>query len=340
MRQSINLPAVFIRETVIKAIRAFFDDQGFHEVMISTLNNSVPLEPNLYPFETTWRPLSNSKQLYLPISPEGSMKKILAQGIGNCYTLGKSFRNLEGTGPQHNPEFLMLEWYRQGATYHDIIADTQELIMYVKSRVDTFLNRQPTTTLVYQQKSMELSGHWPVLSLETMFREYADLEMQEIIDEKILIAKAVQKGYQTTSATWSQLFDQIYLNEVEPHLLKEPFFLIDFPTRLSPLCKVIAEKPYLAERFEVFMAGMEIGNGNTENLDTDLVRSSFEKERATRLANGLQPQPIDEAFLEAVEHLHNIGHSWAGIGLGVDRLAMIMADVDTIRAVEPFCLDT
>ena len=118
-----------------------------------------------------------------------------------------------------------------------------------------------------------------------------------------------------------------------------PFFLIDFPARVSPLCRPKPDKPYLAERFEVFMAGMEIGNGNTENLDTAKLRASFRAEKLHRQQQGLEVPPIDAQFMWAVHQLQESGKCYAGIGLGVDRLAMIMANVTDIKEVEPFALN-
>src|SRR5258708_367510 len=110
-----DLQPFFIREEIIKSIRSFFEEQYFHEVIIPILYSSLPLEPTLYSFSTTWKTNEGDRELYLCTSPESALKKMLAVGIGNCFAIGKSFRNLESSGPRHNPEFLMLEWYREDA---------------------------------------------------------------------------------------------------------------------------------------------------------------------------------------------------------------------------------
>jgi elongation factor P--beta-lysine ligase len=331
-----TLQPFFIREVVIKAARQFFDERAFHEVITPSLNKALPLEPNIFAFETNWTSFDNTQPLYLSTSPESGLKKMMGQGIGNCYSLTKCFRQLEGVGSKHNPEFLMLEWYRQDATYLQIMEDVQYLFCFVKTKVDAYLERPSSPLLTFQNLRLDLSYSWPILSLEELLRQYAGIEMSEVIEDAQLQKVATQKGYTTEGATWGQLFDQIFLNEVEPHLPTTPLFLTEFPARLSPLCKVNEQKPYLAERFEIFIAGMELGNGNNENTNVAQLRERSEQERQARLAAGMVAPPVDEAFFEAIEQL--TGQSYAGIGLGMDRLAMLMADVPDIAQVEFFAL--
>lgn len=327
-----------IRTKVIQAIRAFLDERGFQEIITPTFQRALPLEPNIYAFETNWQTSQNVQQLYLSTSPESSLKKMMAGGVGQCYAISKCFRNLEGSGPRHNPEFLMCEWYRPNANFQHIMNDTTALVLFVKKQIDVYLQRDVSESLVFQNQLLTLSSQWPQLSLVDLFRTHAGLEMVEIVTDDALKRAAKQKGYQTENATWSQLFDQIFLNEIENKLPKQPFFLVDFPARLSPLCQVNSQKPYLAERFEVFIAGMEIGNGNTENLNAQKVRDHFSQEKNARAQNDLQTPTIDSDFVTAIEKIQKKHQSVAGIGLGVDRLAMIMADVASLAEVDPFTL--
>jgi elongation factor P--(R)-beta-lysine ligase len=309
-----NLEPIFIREKIIKTCRAFFDEQGFHEVITPTLNNSLPLEPNLYSFTTQWNTIHGSKDLYLSTSPESGLKKMMAEGIGNCYAISKSFRNLEQSGNQHNPEFLMLEWYRENATYHDIMKDTQDLMIHI--------GFPPT--------------EWQTFSLPQLFKEYAEIPSHILFDDQQFYATAEKKGYNTTNASWGELFDQIFLNEIEPKLPSTPFFLTDFPARTSPLCTSQKENPQLAERFEVYMSGIEVGNGNTENTNAQKILSHFQEEEQKRKAKGLPTHPIDMEFVNTLQKLN--GKSIAGIGMGIDRIAMILSNSEKISDVEPFTL--
>lgn len=325
------LQPLFIREVVIKAIRAYFDEKNFHEVITPILNTSLPLEPNLYSFATTWNYLDLTESYYLPTSPESALKKLLAQGIGNCYAIGKSFRNNEAAGTQHNPEFLMLEWYRENATYQNIMDDVQALLHFVGQKIAAF---DPTT----QQRVAAFLEPWQTLSLPTLFEKHVGVTLAAVLEDAQLQQLAKTKGYQTNGATWSELFDQLFLNEIEPHLPKTPFFLTDFPARTSPLCKQKPDAPWLADRFEVYLGGMELGNGNTENTDATHVFKVFEAEQAFRSAHNLPSHPIDPEFLDALQTLANSNKSYAGIGLGVERLAMYCAGVSELQTVEPFAL--
>ncbi|PWU22974.1 hypothetical protein C5B42_04515 [Candidatus Cerribacteria bacterium 'Amazon FNV 2010 28 9'] len=305
-----QLDFLLARERVIKAVRSFFDAQGFHELITPVLNSSIPTEPNVYPFATRWNTIEGEKQLFLATSPEKKLKYWLAQEMGNCYSIGHSFRNLEQTGPKHTPEFLMLEWYRKHATYETIMDDTKRLLAFVAKALGQHTHHQP----------------WQIYSMDTLFQQYVESSIEHLITDKVLIDVAQKKGYQTEQATWEQLFDQLFLNEIEPHLPNISFFLTDFPARISPLCAIQREKPWLAQRFEVYAQGMEIGNGNTEQTDTTIVRQYMEQEREVRIKNGQTVSPLDEEFLSSLQTLHETGKSYAGIGLGIDRLTLMMTN--------------
>lgn len=281
-----NIRSSIIREKIIKDIRSFFYERDFHEVIPNILNDAVPLEPNLHPFSTIWKKSNEVKTFYLPMSPERGIKKMLARGIGSCFAISKSFRNLEGSSSLHNPEFLMLEWYRENAVYTDIMDDVEKLFAYL--RPDLFNKK------------------WPVFSLKELFKKYLGLELEKAINDP----------------TWVQNYDQLFVNKIESKLPKEPLFLVDFPTRLSPLCKPQKNNPIFAERFECYIKGIEIGNGNTENTDVKSVRKVFESQQA------LTNLPIDEDFLKYLKIMDK--KSYAGVGIGIDRLAMIFNDESSI----------
>ncbi|HSW90292.1 MAG TPA: amino acid--tRNA ligase-related protein [Patescibacteria group bacterium] len=257
------------REQLIKKLRSFFDQKNFHEVQIPVFNSAVPAEENIHPF------IVNG--FYLSTSPERALKLELAKGIGNCYGIGHSFRDLEGTGPNHTPEFLMLEWYRESADYKNIMDDVKELF-----------------------RKFGIQSDWQTFSLSQLFSDIGiNLEKDDLVE------RAKEKGYNTADATWSQMFDQIFLNEIEPKLPNTAFFLVDFPTRISRLCKLQKDRPFFAERFEAYVGGLEIGNGNTEETDVSKLQS----------INDLE-------FLEALSKMH--GKNYAGIGIGIERLLKVL----------------
>ena len=329
--KNMQLKPIFIREQIIKSVRDFFTDLGFHEVIIPVLNTALPLEQNIYPFKTTWDNLKAKKEFYLTTSPEAYLKKMISLGMGNCFGIGHSFRNLEDSGSLHNPEFLMLEWYREDADYKKIMKEVRELIIYIHNEIQEYklLCHSRESGNPFRLKSEWIPGQarddnrlWSVLSLVDLFQKYAKLNLAEIIDDQRLIKAAKGKEYEIKNKTWEQIFNQIFLNEIEAHLPKDPFFLIDYPTRISTLCAKRKDKPYLAERFELYINGIEIGNGNTENTDTEDVVRSMKREEKYRKKMGILSPPIDTDFIKALDYMKN--KKYAGIGLGVDRLAMIL----------------
>jgi len=310
----INIQTVLIREQIIKSIRDFFCSQNFQEITIPALNRSIPLEPNLYPFTTAWKTRKEIQTLYLSTSPERRLKQLISLGVGNCFGIGSSFRNLENSGTFHSPEFLMLEWYRKSATYIDIMKDTRDLILYIRN------------SLTENNKlNINYSKNWEKISLTSLFSDYLQTDLNKIIENNDTLFKiAKKKGYNTKNTTWNELYDQLFVNEIESHLPKEPFFLIDFPSCISPLCKPKGENKNLAERFELYINGIEIANGNTEYTDTKVVKTNFVREQKKRAVN----QPIDYEFLNSLKIMNDV--SYAGIGLGVDRLTMLFTGSKSI----------
>lgn len=323
-----TLEPIFIRERVIKSIRNFFEKQDFHEIIPPILNEAVPLEPHIYPFSTIWKTNEEEKIMYLPISPEGAFKKIFSHGVKKAFAIGKSFRNLEATGSQHIPEFIMLEWYREGVDYQKIIRDTQELMI----KIIQDLNSTNKQTLTYQKETITISGEWPQLSLAELFETHLHTDFKNILDDSKIVGIARKRGYNTQGFSWHALFDQLLVSEIEPQLPRGPFFLTDFPVRTSPLCTPKKDKPYLAERFELYMFGMELGNGNTEQTDGNVVKNIFMKEHELRKKNSLINSPVDYEFIQALNAMNK--KKYAGMGLGVDRVAMIMADIADITDIE------
>ena len=253
---------MIVREHVIKAIRQFFDTQEFHEIQVPVLNKTIPLEPTLYSFKTCWNSKENM-DLFLSTSPEGALKKLISKGIGNCYAIGSSFRNLEDSGRRHNPEFLMLEWYRVDADYNDIIEDCKKLIEFVESfLVD---NKIEFNNIDFSD------GYWEEYTKESLFRKYIGRGWLSLLSDTQMHEFCKTKGLNVENANWEQLFNQLFLNYIEPHLIDEipPVIIKDFPAKISPLCKRSAEDPNIAERFEFYINGMEIGNGNSEQLDAN-----------------------------------------------------------------------
>jgi len=319
----------FIKEKVVQLTRQFFIDKGFHEIETPTLLPSLPLEPNLYSLKTSWT--HKNQNLYFVTSPESSLKKLIAQGVGNCFTIQKVVRDLEDIGPTHNLEFSMLEWYEVGKNYQDIAKTTQNLILYLYKGVGKYLGNRVTNILNYQNTSIDLSTPWPSSTLSDLFSKYAHMDLSKNLTLSSIKKTAGKKGYDISNVTsWEPLYTQIFINEIESKLpTNKPFIIYDYPTKLSPLCKPCPKNPNYRQRFEFYVGGMEIGNAYTENTNSKDLLAQTKTELKFRQKHHLPIHPIDYDFINSCGHLPPC----AGIGLGLDRLAMLFSDTRNIQDV-------
>jgi lysyl-tRNA synthetase class 2 len=295
-----------VREKVVDTIRSFFKNQNFHEVSTPILVPVPSIEPNLEVFETELRTSKGVKRRgFLAMSPEFSIKKLLAAGIGNCFEITKCFRNEEEVSPLHNPEFTMLEWYRINADYKDVMKDFENLFCEIIKKVNP---KADLSKWEYQGNTYDLSLPWPRISFEEAFRKYAGKDIKNVKDED---------------------FYQIFFNEIEPKLATshKPFFVYDYPVSQAALARKKESDPRFAERFEVFLAGSELGNCFSELTDADEQKKRFEKDLLERKTLGKTDYPIDSDLIDALkEGLPPV----SGIAVGVDRLIMLAADVSSI----------
>ena len=324
-----NFKSHFIHEWTIQAIRNFFVDRNFHEVDTPTLLAKIPIEPNLYPLKTKWT--QRDFTFYLPTSPESALKRIISQGIGNCFAVAKVFRDLEDIGPTHNLEFSMLEWYEMNKTHHDIADTTKELILDVVHHVQQKLNLPQADFIIYQGNKIELGGDWYQFTLKELFQKYANIDLSKNLTADQIIATAKAKGYNVDGVTtWEPLYTQIFINEIESKIPQDkPFIIFDYPTQTSPLCQICPNSPGFSQRFEFYIGGMEIGNAYTELNNSQILKDNFETETKFRQDNKLPFHPYDQNFINACGKLPPC----AGIGLGIDRLAMLLADTTNIEDV-------
>ncbi|MGI9184949.1 MAG: lysine--tRNA ligase [Solirubrobacteraceae bacterium] len=309
--------ALFItRARVISTIRRFLDDDGFVEV-------ETPVLQPLYggasarPFITHHNALD--RDLYLRIATELYLKRLIVGGLERVYELGKNFRN-EGLSPKHNPEFTMLEWYEAYADYGDIAARCERLVHAVAQAVG-------------YSGPFDLTPPWRRETLAGAIRDRTGVDILAGRDRDQLAAAMAAQGLSVpTEDSWPQLVDELVSKHVEP-TLTEPTFLMDFPVEISPLAKSHRDTPGLVERFEAFIGGMEIANAFTELNDPDEQRRRFEAQRRLAVAGDDEAQPYDEAFIQALEHgMPPTG----GIGIGIDRLVMVMTGMRSIREVVLF----
>lgn len=314
----------FVRENVICAIRTFFEERKFHEVETPILIPHPPAESYLDVFETTLLDRARRpSKAYLSTSPEVPLKKLMAAGLGDCFAITRSFRNTETQSRTHNPEFTILEWYRVGADYFDIMDDAEALMVALNRAV------HGTDSLTYQGSHIDLSVPWERLTIAESFKTYAHVDFDAFLNEKQARVIAVEKGYAVqASTTWEELYNQIFLNEIEPHLgQRKPTIVYEFPSRMGALAKKKADDPRFAERFEFYIAGLELGDAYSELTDPVEQDERFKNELNELKRLGKTTYDYDHDFIEALK----AGlPACSGIAVGVDRLVMLLADVSDI----------
>jgi lysyl-tRNA synthetase class 2 len=310
-----------IRAKVIRALRAELDDRGYVEVETPVLHTMAG-GALARPFATHHNALD--MPLYLRIAEELHLKRLVAGGMPRVYEIGRVFRN-EGLSPRHNPEFTMLECYQAYADYRDIMALTQALVQCAA------LEAVGTTTLTYAGRCLELGGDWPQRTLlelvgEATGRVDLDYDLPPARLREICVEHDVH-----AEGSWGtgKLMLELYEKLVE-HTLWDPTFVVDYPVEVSPLARRHRDDPRVTERFEPILAGRELGNAFSELTDPIDQRARFEAQARAGAAGDLEAMPVDEDYLRAMElGLPPLG----GLGIGVDRLVMLLADVQTIRDV-------
>ncbi len=316
-----------VREKVTQAIRAFFETERFHEVEVPTIVAHPAAESYIDVFETTLlnrqrRPTS----AYLSTSPEVPLKKLLVAGIGNCYSLTKSFRNMETQSALHNPEFTILEWYRVEADYTDTMRDCERLVYHICKTLNA------ADTFVYQGKMITMTPPWDRMSVAQAFKKYADINFDEFFFEVKAREIAAKKGYRVErKTTWEELYNQIFLNEIEPHLgMVKPVLLYDFPAITAALCRKKPSDPRYKERFELYIAGLELGDAYSELTDWKEQEKEFKKELEGIKRTGKTQYEYDRDFIEALKAGLPVS---SGMALGVDRLIMLLTNVTNIADI-------
>ena len=314
-----------LRANLIKGIRAFFDQQSFLEVETPLMVPCPGMEPHITAFETTYQ----NQTHYLHTSPEYAMKRLLCAGYDKIYQICKTFRD-EPVGKMHNPEFTMLEWYRAHANYTHIMHDTEHLIASLATQLCN------SNQLQYNNHTIDLTPPWPRLSVHEALTQYAHITADPFTNTQQFIQQAQQKGHTNvlTSDDADTAFFKVFLDAVEKHLgTQKPTFLIDYPASMAALATRKKNAPHLAERFELYIAGLELANAFTELTDPVEQRARFETEQKQRRQENNPIYPIDEAFLNALqEGMPPSG----GIALGIDRLVMLFAQETNIQNVMAF----
>jgi lysyl-tRNA synthetase class 2 len=305
-----SLEVIRQRADLLNSIRDFMRQRSILEVETPVLSHAAATDPHIHSLSTVYQSQDkpHHETLYLHTSPEFCMKRLLAAGSGPIYQITRVFRDQE-SGNRHQPEFTMLEWYRPGFDYTELMAEIDDLLQ--------------------------------VLGLEgSQQQSYRDAFWQEThldphttgIDE--LRTLAVQSGWETSSDDRAELLDYVFSMKVVPQLgMESPLFIYDYPECQVALATIKECEPPVAERFELFISGMEIANGFNELCNAGEQHSRFEQDLNLRAQTGKSAVPVDERFITALDHGMP---ACAGVAVGLDRLLMVLTGSAKIEDVLTF----
>lgn len=307
-----------VRHRTLMAIRQFFYDRGYLEIETPYLMKTAPSDPFIEPVKVY---VGHEGPYYLHTSPEIGMKKALACGAERIFQVCKVFR-VEEFEEHHSIEFTMVEWYRPG-TYRDTMDETRDLVRHVGEAAGA-----PGGIARY------LRQPWRTYDVGRLFLEFTGFDPLALSADDLRAAMK-ERGLQCTGRddNWADLFFRLLVQEVEPRLLQRegsPYFIMDWPAALTAMAR--RKDEFTAERFELYMNGLEIANGYSELLEPDEQRRRIRADNEIRRVEGKDVYPPDEAFLEA---LRAISGPVSGVSVGVDRLIMVLLGKERISEVLP-----
>lgn len=309
-----------MRSKIISSIRKYLDGKGFLEVETPSLQ-PIYGGAAAYPFSTHHRALD--MKLFLKISPELYLKRLIVGGFEKVYEIGKNFRN-EGIDRSHNPEFTMLEYYEAYTDYEYQMKQFEDIVAFAAKEATG------STVVEYDGKKLDLTPPWDRITVYDAIKKYTDdnLEVETKSPEELLkIVKSFDPKYEGTTSH-GYLVMEIFDHFVEHHIW-EPTFITDYPQEISPLTKAHRSKKGLVERFEPICAGMEIGNSYTELNDPVDQRDRLQAQEALRVVDE-EAQPMDEDFLHAID----VGMPpTGGVGIGIERIVMLLTGQSSIRDI-------
>lgn len=314
-RFALKIPHLKARAQMMSRIRNFFDARGYVEVETPALQTSPCMEPHIQAFKT--------KGHYLHTSPEFAMKKLLVAGLDKIYQIAHVFRD-EAPSSLHTPEFTMLEWYEKGLSYDAMMDET---ISLVRAAADG-------AKLSYRGIACEPQEEWEIITVVAAVKAHADIDIKgKFGDLAHLQTEAKRIGvYLSPADDWENALLKIIMEKVEPNLgIKAPTILCDYPVSMAALSQPKPGNPSLAERFEVYVCGIELANAFGELTDAKTQRERFLHDVTLRKKTYGDDYPVDEEFLRAID----FGlPACSGNALGIDRLAMMISDVARIDDIQ------
>lgn len=312
------------RSQIINSIREYLNNCGFLEVETPMLQ-TIPGGAAARPFVTHHNTLDMA--MYLRIAPELHLKRLMVGGLNEkIYEINRNFRN-EGISPKHNPEFTMLELYEAYVDYNEMMILTENLVSSVAQKV------LGTMKITYQGREIDLTPPWDRQTMIGAIKKHTGVDFSELISQPEAAEEAKKLGIEVEdSDSWGKILDKIFEERVEAHLI-QPVHIIDYPRDISPLSKAHRDNSRLVERFETRVNGWEIANAFSELNDPIDQRRRFEQQAEAKAAGDEEAHEIDEDYITALEYgLPPTG----GMGMGIDRLVMLLTDSSNIRDVIAF----
>lgn len=311
---------VFVtRSKIIQAMRRYLDGQGFLEVETPTMH-AIAGGASARPFITHHNALDID--LYMRIALELHLKRLIVGGMEKVYEIGRVFRN-EGISTRHNPEFTMMELYQAYADYYDMMNITEDMVAYIAREV------LGTTRITYQGTEIDLTPPWTRLTMHEAVKKYTGYDLKNVSAEKAREIAAELGICVAADATAGTVLNEIFEAKVEEHLI-QPTFIIDYPIEISPLARRREDDPSLTYRFELFIVAREHANAFSELNDPLDQRERFARQMEQRAKGDEEAQEMDDDFVKALE----VGMPpTGGLGIGVDRLIMLLTDSPSIRDV-------
>ena len=308
---------------IVRSIREFFWSQDFIETTTPLAVRKMIQEKHLQPVSIKFHnPQGEEFLFFLVTSPEIGLKKILGAGLSKIFQVCPVFRDYEDFGHTHNPEFLMLEWYRSPGSLVEIMNDTENLVKFVTKKVGV-------EKIKVGGKEIDLLADWERISMKELWRKYLDVDLDNYLTSETMEELAKFLGYNVQSGeAYENSFYEIFLNKVEPFLGTErPVIVYDYPSPMSALCRPNPEDPRYVERAECYIAGLELSNAYGELVDVGEQTRRMQANYDFRAKNNLIVSPIDADFNAAVGEIKSAG----GIALGVDRLVMLLTGANNIN---------
>lgn len=316
-----RMPYLKARQKAMAVVRSLMDNQGFIEVQTPALQVCPTIDTHIHAFRTQYQGRDGAQTaLYLHTSPEFAMKKLLVGGMERIYQLGPVYRNGEQTR-LHSPEFTLLEWYRAGADYWQMMADCEVLLRAVAPQYS------------HGDKSCDPAAPWRYLSVRAAFEAYLDFDLDEVLEDKSKFnIKLQERGIRTISTDqWDDLFHAA-MAVIEPELGRGvPCILYDYPLALGALARRKAQDPRYVERFELYVCGVELANAFSELTEPQEQRARAKADMAQKQVLYGQAYPLDEGFFAALDYGLP---ECAGCALGFDRLVMLACGAERLSAVQ------